>query len=115
MFKPSYMNNKYADRIDKTKIIEQRYEQINSFEKYLWENSFRVIKIFLNVSKEEQARRFISRIETPKKNWKFSSSDIEERDYWDDYMEAFKSCINKTAKKNTPWYVKTCYFQNYSD
>jgi len=100
-----YLGGKYADRIDKAKIIQQRYKQINNFEQYLWENSFRVIKIFLNVSKDEQARRFVSRVDTPKKNWKFSSSDIEERAYWDDYMEAFESCINNTAKPHTPWYV----------
>lgn len=100
-----YEKNKYADRIDKDTIIEKRYEQIKDFEKYLWENSIRVIKVFLNVSKDEQARRFISRIDTPKKNWKFSASDIEERAYWDEYMDAFEICINKTAKKNCPWYV----------
>ncbi len=100
-----YMNGKFADRINKDDIIEQRYSQINNFEQYLWENSFRVIKIFLNVSKDEQARRFISRVDTPKKNWKFSSSDIEERAFWDNYMEAFEVCINKTANLHTPWYV----------
>lgn len=100
-----YENNKYADRIDRDTIIEKRYEQIRNFEKYLWENSIRVVKIFLNVSKEEQAKRFISRIDTPKKNWKFSSGDIDEREYWDDYMAAYETCINKTARPNTPWYV----------
>ncbi len=100
-----YEKNKYADRIDMDTIIDKRYEQIRSFEKYLWENSIRVVKIFLNVSKDEQARRFISRIDTPKKNWKFSSSDIDERAYWDDYMDAYEKCINKTARRNAPWYV----------
>lgn len=100
-----YRNNKYADRIDRDEIINQRYEQIRNFEKYLYENSIRVVKIFLNVSKEEQANRFISRIDTPKKNWKFSSGDIDEREYWDEYMEAYETCINRTARKNTPWYV----------
>ena len=100
-----YKNYKWADRIDQSKLIGQRYDQIKNFEKYLWENSYRVVKIFLNVSKEEQARRFISRIDTQKKNWKFSSSDVEEREYWDEYMKAYEICINKTAKENTPWYV----------
>lgn len=100
-----YEKNKYADRIDLDTMIEKRYEQIINFEKYLYENSIRVVKIFLNVSKEEQARRFISRIDTPKKNWKFSSGDIDEREYWDEYMDAYETCINKTACKNTPWYV----------
>lgn len=100
-----YEDYNFADRINKDEIIEQRYKQIRNFEEYLWENSFRVIKIFLNVSKDEQARRFIARVDTPKKNWKFSSSDIDERAYWDDYMKAFEICINKTAAENTPWYV----------
>ncbi len=100
-----YENNKYADRIDREAIIAKRYEQIRNFEKYLWENSIRVVKIFLNVSKEEQAQRFISRIDTPKKNWKFSSGDIDERAYWDEYMEAYETCINRTARPHAPWYV----------
>ena len=100
-----YEKNKYADRIELDSIIEQRYEQISNFEKYLWENSIRVVKIFLNVSKDEQGRRFISRIDTPKKNWKFSSGDIDERGYWDEYMDAYETCINRTARENTPWYV----------
>ncbi len=100
-----YEKNKYADRIDLDSMIDKRYEQIRNFEKYLWENSIRVVKIFLNVSKDEQARRFISRIDTPKKNWKFSSGDIDERAYWDEYMEAYETCINRTARKDTPWYV----------
>lgn len=100
-----YRKNKFADRIDMDEIIDQRYEQIRNFEKYLWENSIRVVKVFLNVSKEEQANRFISRIDTPKKNWKFSSGDIDEREYWDEYMDAYETCINRTARKNAPWYV----------
>ena len=100
-----YEKNIYADRIDLDTMIDSRYEQIRNFEKYLWENSIRVVKIFLNVSKEEQARRFISRIDTPKKNWKFSSGDIDERAYWDDYMDAYEKCITRTARKNAPWYV----------
>ncbi len=100
-----YEKNKYADRIDTDTVIDKRYEQIRNFEKYLWENSIRVVKIFLNVSRDEQARRFISRIDTPKKNWKFSSGDIDERVYWDEYMEAYETCINRTARKDTPWYV----------
>ncbi|GEM_PF-14582 len=100
-----YEKNRYADRIDLDTMIDKRYEEIRNFEKYLYDNSIRVIKIFLNVSKNEQANRFISRIDTQKKNWKFSSSDIDERAYWDDYMEAYEICINRTARKSTPWYV----------
>lgn len=100
-----YEKNKYADRIDLDSMIDKRYDQIRNFENYLWENSIRVIKIFLNVSKDEQGRRFISRVDTPKKNWKFSSGDIDERQYWDEYMDAYETCINKTACKDAPWYV----------
>lgn len=95
----------YADRIDKSEVLGQRYGQIRSFEKYLYDNSIRVVKIFLNVSKEEQARRFIARMDTPRKNWKVSEGDIKERKNWDDYMGAFEDCINKTARKHSPWYV----------
>jgi hypothetical protein len=63
------------------------------------------VKIFLNVSKEEQSRRFISRIDTQRKNWKVSSGDLREREYWDDYMEAFESMVNQTSTPNCPWYV----------
>lgn len=100
-----YEKNRYADRIDLGTMIDKRYEQIRNYEKYLWENSIRVVKIFLCVSREEQARRFISRIDTPKKNWKFSSGDIDERAYWDEYMDAYETAINRTARKNAPWYV----------
>lgn len=94
-----------ADRIDPKKIMDHRYEDIVNYERYLWHNSIRTVKIFLNVSKKEQARRFLSRIEEPEKNWKFSGSDFEERKYWDDYQEAFETAINKTATKEAPWYV----------
>ncbi|MCQ2430145.1 MAG: hypothetical protein MJ192_07440 [Clostridia bacterium] len=100
-----YEKNKFADRIDMDTVIDKRYEHIRNFEKYLWENSIRVVKIFLNVSKDEQAKRFISRIDTPKKNWKFSSGDIDERAYWDDYMDAYQTAVNRTARKYSPWYV----------
>ncbi len=95
----------HADRIDPEKELDLRYEDISNYERYLWHNSIRTVKIFLNVSKKEQARRFLSRIEEPQKNWKFSGSDFEERKYWDDYQEAFEIAINKTATKEAPWYV----------
>ena len=95
----------YPDRIDKGELIDQRYGQIRNFERYLYDNGIRVVKIFLNVSKEEQARRFIARIDTPRKNWKVSEGDINERQYWNKYMDAFEVCINKTAREYAPWYV----------
>jgi PPK2 family polyphosphate:nucleotide phosphotransferase len=103
--KSLYASQAQARRIDLDKVISNRYEDIRNFEKYLWNNNVRVVKIFLNISKEEQAKRFLSRIEEPEKNWKFSSGDVEERAYWDAYMEAFEDAINKTATKHSPWYV----------
>lgn len=103
--KKLYLTEAHADRIDTDKVIEDRYKDIRHFEHYLYRNSIRTVKIFLHVSKEEQARRFLSRIEEPKKNWKFSESDWEERGYWDKYQEAFEDAINKTSTPESPWYV----------
>lgn len=95
----------HADRLDPKDMLDCRYEDIRNYERYLWHNSIRTVKIFLNVSKKEQARRFLSRIEEPEKNWKFSASDYEERKYWDDYQEAFEIAINRTATREAPWFV----------
>ena len=100
-----YRSQAHADRIDMDSVIENRYRDINHFEEYLWNNSVRIVKIFLNVSKNEQAKRFLSRIEEPEKNWKFSESDWSERKYWDQYQEAFEDAINATATEIAPWYV----------
>ena len=100
-----YRSQANARRIDLDQVIENRYEDIRNFEEYLYHNNVRTVKIFLNVSKDEQARRFLSRIEEPEKNWKFSGSDYEERAYWDAYQEAFESAINATSTKHCPWYV----------
>ena len=103
--KSFYKTQAHADRINLDKVIENRYEDISNFEKYLYRNNVRTVKIFLNVSKDEQAERFLSRIEEPAKNWKFSSGDFEERKYWDAYQLAFEDAINETATKDCPWYV----------
>ena len=100
-----YENQIMPDRYKEIDVIKQRYKEIKEFEKYLYNNGIRVVKIFLNVSKEEQAKRFISRIDTPKKNWKISANDIKEREYWDEYQEAFEKMINSTSTENSPWYV----------
>ena len=86
-------------------IWEQRYEQIGNFEKYLNQNGTQVLKFFLNVSKEEQKNRFLARIETPEKNWKFSNADMNERGYWDDYQKAYTEAIQATSTEKSPWYV----------
>lgn len=88
-----------------SKIWQRRYEQICNFEKYLYENGTIVLKFFLNVSKNEQKNRFLKRIEDPTKNWKFSSGDIEERKYWDDYQKAYEDAISATSKKHSQWYI----------
>jgi len=100
-----YKNQKKADRIKNKTVIENRYEQIRNIEKYLYENSIQVVKIFLNISKDEQAERFISRIDEKAKNWKISPADIKEREYWDDYQKAFEDMVNNTSSKIAPWYV----------
>lgn len=86
-------------------IWEERYEDINAFERYLTRNGVVVRKFFLNVSKEEQKKRFLERLEDSKKNWKFSMADIKERAFWKDYQEAYEEMIQHTATKHAPWYV----------
>ena len=86
-------------------IWSDRFEDIRNFEQYLGRNGVAVRKFFLHVSKKEQKRRFLERIDNPSKNWKFSSSDAGERDYWDDYMDAYEEMIQETATKHAPWYV----------
>ena len=86
-------------------IWEERFEDIRNFEQYLARNGVIVRKFFLHVSKKEQKRRFLERIEDPLKNWKFSSNDASERDFWDNYMEAYEAMIQETAAKHAPWYV----------
>jgi PPK2 family polyphosphate:nucleotide phosphotransferase len=87
------------------KIWQRRFQQINNFEKYLSENGIVVLKIFLNVSKEEQRKRFLARIDEAEKNWKFSPADAKNRLLWDKYMEAYEDCFNHTSTAWAPWYV----------
>ena len=86
-------------------IWEQRFEDISNFEQYLAHNGVVVRKFFLHVSKKEQRRRFLERIDNPDKNWKFSASDAAEREHWSDYMEAYEDMIRHTASEEAPWYV----------
>lgn len=86
-------------------IWDQRYEDINAFERYLTHNGVVIRKFFLHISKGEQKQRFLARLEDPKKNWKFSMADIKERAFWKDYQEAYEEMIQKTAAKHAPWYV----------
>ena len=93
-----------AENVHKN-IWKHRYEDINNFEQHLARNGTTILKFFLNVSKEEQRARFLERLEEPDKNWKFSSGDIVERGFWDDYMAAFEEAINATSTPWAPWYV----------
>ncbi len=86
-------------------IWEERFSDICNFERYLANNGIAVCKFFLHVSKKEQKRRFLERLETPEKNWKFSSADLAERGFWDEYQEAYQDMIQNTAAKHAPWYV----------
>jgi PPK2 family polyphosphate:nucleotide phosphotransferase len=83
----------------------RRYRDIRNWEHYLDDNGIKVVKIFLNLSKEEQRKRFLRRIDLPDKNWKFSSHDIDERRYWDDYQRVFSEMLSETSTKWAPWYV----------
>jgi PPK2 family polyphosphate:nucleotide phosphotransferase len=86
-------------------VWERRFREINDWERYLTDNGIRIVKLFLNVSKEEQRRRFLARIEEPEKNWKFSAGDARERRFWDDYQRAFEDVLSKTSTEWAPWYV----------
>jgi len=87
------------------RIWDERHEDIRSFERYLGRNGVLVRKFFLNVSKEEQKKRFLKRIDTPEKNWKFSTADSHERQFWNDYQKAYEDMIRGTATEEAPWYV----------
>ena len=86
-------------------LWKRRYRQINDWERHLVDNGIRVVKVFLHLSRKEQAKRFLARIDDPAKNWKFSPSDIEERRYWDEYQIAFETMLSHTSTQWAPWYV----------
>ncbi len=91
--------------VDLDEVWDQRYRDIRHFEDYATRNGTTVIKFFLHVSKEEQKQRFLERIETPEKQWKFVKSDLKERGYWDDYQKAYEKALEETSTKRAPWYV----------
>ncbi len=86
-------------------IWDHRYRSINDLERHLSGNGTKIVKIFLHISKEEQLRRLIDRIDDPSKNWKFSTADVEERKFWNDYMAAYQDCLNATSTVDSPWYA----------
>ena len=87
------------------RIWKERFEDISAFERYATRNGVAIRKFFLNVSKEEQKRRFLSRLDEPEKNWKFSAADVRERGYWDEYQESYEDMIRQTSSKRAPWIV----------
>jgi PPK2 family polyphosphate:nucleotide phosphotransferase len=98
-----------SEKLPKTVVTKhiwrERFEDINSLERYATRNGIAVIKFFLHLSKKEQKRRFLERLDTPDKNWKFSSADVKERQFWDQYQEAYEDMIRHTASPHAPWYV----------
>jgi PPK2 family polyphosphate:nucleotide phosphotransferase len=96
---------KLPEKLVTKNIWEERFQDIRNFEEYLNRNGTIVIKFFLNVSKEEQKKRFIERVDNPAKNWKFNAADAKEREYWNDYMHAYEELIKNTSTEKSPWYV----------
>jgi PPK2 family polyphosphate:nucleotide phosphotransferase len=86
-------------------IWQERFQDINNFERHMARNGTVIRKFFLHLSRKEQKKRFLARLDTPEKHWKFSEADVHERDYWDDYQDAYEDMIRNTATKHAPWYV----------
>lgn len=91
--------------LDEKTVWYDRYRSIVDLEKHLRVNGTRIIKFYLHLSKEEQRKRFLERIDDPEKNWKFSGADIEERKFWKQYMAAYEACLSATSTRDSPWYV----------
>lgn len=107
---PEYILFENLPGIEKVEDItpqfwEDRFEQINNFEKHISQNGTKILKFYFHMSKEEQRERLLKRLENPEDNWKFSTGDLKERERWDDYMKYYEEAINKTAKEHAPWYI----------
>ncbi len=103
---PKYLSYQQLPKsLDLSNVWNERFESIRDMEKHLARNGTVVLKFWLNVSKQEQRQRFLSRLDEPHKNWKFSSGDVEERGYWDDYMHAYEEALNATSRPWAPWYA----------
>jgi PPK2 family polyphosphate:nucleotide phosphotransferase len=98
-------NEKMPESLVTKSLWQERFEDIHTFERHLARNGTVIRKFFLHLSKKEQERRFLARLEQPEKNWKFSAADIREREFWDDYQHAYEDMIRNTASKHAPWYV----------
>jgi PPK2 family polyphosphate:nucleotide phosphotransferase len=102
---PELLDRQGLPDVDRANVWKQRYRDINAFERHLTDNGFRIVKLFLNISKEEQRRRFLRRIDLTEKNWKFSSHDVAERRHFDEYQKAFADMLSHTSTSHAPWYV----------
>jgi PPK2 family polyphosphate:nucleotide phosphotransferase len=103
---PEFLERQHLPEAARGKDVwNRRYREINDWERYLTDNGFRIVKVFLNVSKEEQRRRFLARIDEPEKNWKFSADDARERRFWDDYQAAISEMLSHTSTEHAPWHV----------
>jgi PPK2 family polyphosphate:nucleotide phosphotransferase len=102
---PEFLDAQRLPRLDPKTIWQRRFESIRHFERHLADNGTVIVKFFLNVSLEEQKRRFLRRIDKPRKNWKFNAGDVEERKRWPDYMHAFEDALNATSRPWAPWYA----------
>jgi PPK2 family polyphosphate:nucleotide phosphotransferase len=111
---PILKAQKLPEKLVTEDIWKERFKDIRNFEKYLYRNGTKVVKFFLNVSKEEQKKRFIERIDNPEKNWKFSAADAKERNYWKEYMKAYEEMIRETSTKKSPWYVVPADNKSYA-
>ena len=98
-------SQKLPDRLGLDELFQNRYESIRAHEKHLARNGVVILKFWLNVSRDEQARRFLSRLDDPRKNWKFEPGDVKERGYWDKYMDAYEGAIQETSREHAPWYA----------
>jgi PPK2 family polyphosphate:nucleotide phosphotransferase len=98
-------NERIPSELMRKNVWQDRFEDIRNSERYLTRNGIVIRKFFLNISKKEQKRRFLERLDNPEKNWKFSAADVREREFWDDYMNAYEETIAATSKKHAPWYV----------
>jgi len=100
-----FKNERIPSSLITKKIWKERFEDMNAFERYLTRNGIVIRKFFLNLSRKEQKKRFLARLDEPEKNWKFSAADIHEREFWDGYMDAYEDMIIHTASKHAPWYT----------
>ncbi len=102
---PAYLDAQRLPKVDPARIWDQRLESIRDFERHLARNGTVILKFFLHVSKDEQRRRFLARIDDPDRHWKFSPADVRERSHWDAYMEAYDAALSQTSRPHAPWYA----------